>query len=107
MQRGYYILNPRMEIEVNDRWVNVYDLMQIEHLEQERDNPSLQRFVQYVRHWQKTATAAPAPESGPASGPSHDSPAVEEPATEDTTTPPPTPESGQEQQLPLFTEEYF
>ncbi len=60
VQRGYYILNPRMEVEVNEAWVNVYDLMQIEHLEQERDNPEIQRFVQYVRSWQQALTATPA-----------------------------------------------
>ena len=58
-----------MEVEVNAAWVNVYDLMQIEHLEKEQDNPMLQQFVGYVRHWQKapaTASVPAAPESGAA-----------------------------------------
>jgi hypothetical protein len=63
VHRGYYILNPRMEVEVNDAWVNVYDLLQIEHLEQEKDNPRLQQFVEYVRRWQKVLATAPAPVS--------------------------------------------
>ncbi len=49
-----------MEVEVNEAWVNVYDLMQIEHLEKERDNPEIQRFVQYVRRWQQALTPTPA-----------------------------------------------
>jgi len=61
VHRGYYILNPRMEVEVNDAWVNVYDLLQIDHLEKEKENPRLQQFVEYVRRWQEVLAAAPAP----------------------------------------------
>jgi hypothetical protein len=50
-----------MEVEVNDAWVNVYDLLQIDHLEKEKENPRLQQFVEYVRRWQEVLAAAPAP----------------------------------------------
>jgi hypothetical protein len=69
VHRGYYILNPRMEVEVSDTWVNVYDLMQIEHLEKEKGNRMLQQFVQYVRAWQKAPVALASPESEPATPP--------------------------------------
>jgi ankyrin repeat protein len=88
VHRGYYILNPRMEVEVNDAWVNVYDLLQIEHLEKEKDNPRLQQFVDYVRRWQKVLMAAPAPVSPepgaalPASGSQPPLPQVVEPRPE-------------------------
>jgi hypothetical protein len=129
VQRGYYILNPRMEVEVNAAWVNVYDLMQIEHLEKEQDNPMLQQFVGYVRHWQKapataSVPAAPesgaatppsgthplpppgAPESGPESGPSRHVPAEEGRAGLGAAPTPPSREPDQAKQLPLFSDEH-
>ncbi|MFI5339507.1 MAG: hypothetical protein ACHQ7N_06685 [Candidatus Methylomirabilales bacterium] len=124
VHRGYYILNPRMEVEVNDAWVNVYDLLQIEHLEKEKDNPRLQQFVEYVRRWQKVLAAAPAPVSSepgaalPASDTQPPLPRVVEPRPEgepggdfpvdeglaapDPASAPPIEASDQAGQLPLF-----
>ena len=65
--RGYYILNPRMEVEGPEGWVNVYDLLQIQHLEQETGDPRLQQFVQFVRHWQQAAPPPEGPSPSPAS----------------------------------------
>lgn len=33
VHRGYYVLNPVLEIEYGDRWMNVYDLIHIDELE--------------------------------------------------------------------------
>jgi hypothetical protein len=124
VHRGYYILNPRMEVEVNDAWVNVYDLLQIEHLEKERDNPRLQQFVEYVRHWQKVLATAPAPvspeprtdlpasdtqprlprvvEGRPEGGPGGEFSVDEGLAAPDTASAPPIQATHQADQLPLF-----
>jgi len=120
VHRGYYILNPRMEVEVNDVWVNVYDLMQIEHLEKEKGNRMLQQFVQYVRAWQKAPGAPASPESEPATPPpgtqplpgvpepdregrpSGDGPTWQERGSPDTTPVPATPGPDEAEQLPLF-----
>ena len=120
VHRGYYILNPRMEVEVNDAWVNVYDLMQIEHLEKEKENRMLQQFVQYVRAWQKAPMALASPESEPATPPpgtqplpgvpepdqegrpSGDGPTWQERGSPDTTPVPATPGPDEAEQLPLF-----
>ena len=32
MERGYYVLNPEMEIYINNRWMNIYDAMNIEKI---------------------------------------------------------------------------
>ncbi|MCF7888802.1 MAG: UvrD-helicase domain-containing protein [Victivallales bacterium] len=31
IRTGYYMINPILEIDVNDKWVNAYELMQMEH----------------------------------------------------------------------------
>ena len=126
VHRGCYILNPRMEVEVNGAWVNVYDLLQIEHLEKEKENPRIQQFVEYVRRWQKIL-AAPAPmspepeatvaaldpqpplprvvEPRPVEESGGSFPVDEEPAPADPASAPPTHESAQPGQLPLFPDE--
>ena len=125
VHRGYYILNPRMEVEVNDVWVNVYDLMQIEHLEKEKGNRMLQQFVQYVRAWQKAPGVPASPESeaaipppgtqplplpgvpepGPDSGPSGDFLTEEELDSSGTAPAPATLGFDETEQLPLFPDE--
>ena len=40
-----------------------FNLLQIEHLEKEKDNPRIQEFVEFVRRWQKILAEAAAPVS--------------------------------------------
>jgi hypothetical protein len=116
-----------MEVEVNDAWVNVYDLLQIEHLEKEKDNPRLQQFVEFVRRWQEVLAAAAAPvspdpgtatpgsdtqpplprivERRPEGEPGRDFPADEGFAAPDPASAPPIEPSDKAGQLPLFPDE--
>jgi hypothetical protein len=48
VRHGFYILNPLMDIEVDDQWVNVYDLIPLEDLRKEKDNEPLQYFLKYL-----------------------------------------------------------
>lgn len=62
VQRGRYILNPMLEIEVDGEWINVYDLIGISHLEKEEDDKSiewrrLRAVIQFVRDQQAEAAA--------------------------------------------------
>ena len=54
VRRGYYVLNPCMDLEVNGAWINVYDLIQISEMEKETHNPLLTRFIEYIRKCQRT-----------------------------------------------------
>ena len=50
---GKYILNPTMEIQIEDQWINAYDLMHIDELRQETENKPLQSYlahIEKVRH---------------------------------------------------------
>ncbi len=49
VRRGHYILNPRLELDVEGRWINLYDLVHITELEKEVDNATLQSFIKFVR----------------------------------------------------------
>lgn len=61
---GYYVLNPIMEIEIEDKWINVYDLIHIDELEKEEKNLKLKRFTESIRQWRETAGAAAEEENG-------------------------------------------
>jgi len=70
VRHGRYILNPLLEIDVNDEWINVYDLIGISELEREGDTGTyegraLQAVLRYVRECQ--AKAAPQTQ-GPVEG---------------------------------------
>jgi len=57
VRHGRYILNPLLEIDVNDEWINVYDLIGISELEREGDTGTyegraLQAVLRYVRECQ-------------------------------------------------------
>jgi hypothetical protein len=67
VRQGRYILNPLLEIEANDKWVNVYDLIHISDLEQEDGDNSIESkrlhaVLQFVRQQQAQAVAAHSPE---------------------------------------------
>ena len=52
--RGFYIPNPHMEIEVEeDKWINVFDLINISSLEKETSNKRLQAMLEVIRGMQK------------------------------------------------------
>jgi hypothetical protein len=52
--RGFYIPNPHMEIEVEeDKWINVFDLINISSLEKETSNQRLQAMLEVIRGMQK------------------------------------------------------
>ena len=49
VETGYYIVNPAMEIMVEDEWVNLYDLMDINGLRGGRVPAYLFDLVDYAR----------------------------------------------------------
>jgi hypothetical protein len=53
VRRGYYVLNPFLEIEIEENWVNVYDLIHINELEKEEKNVRLKHFAESIREWRK------------------------------------------------------
>jgi hypothetical protein len=52
IERGRYIINPNLEIAIQDDWVNVYDLIHIDLLEKESQDPVLNHFIRLVREIQ-------------------------------------------------------
>jgi hypothetical protein len=54
IRRGYYVLNPCMDIETDGRWINVYDLIHIAELENETRNERLRHFLAFIRKCQQT-----------------------------------------------------
>ena len=49
VNRGFYLPNPVMEIEVRGQWVNLYDVIHLDALEQEKDDAALQHAIRYIR----------------------------------------------------------
>ncbi|HSB70339.1 MAG TPA: hypothetical protein VLT62_13490 [Candidatus Methylomirabilis sp.] len=49
VNRGFYLPNPLMEIEVEEQWVNLYDVIHLDALEQEKDDAALQHAIRYIR----------------------------------------------------------
>ncbi|MEY4903566.1 MAG: hypothetical protein RLZZ292_1381 [Bacteroidota bacterium] len=45
VQRGLYLINPKMEIAVGETWMNAYDMMRISALAQAEDKSSNQKFI--------------------------------------------------------------
>ncbi|MDO8465222.1 MAG: hypothetical protein Q7S46_08230, partial [Gallionella sp.] len=58
VRRGYYIINPVLEVEIEGQWFNVYDLIHLSELEKEAGNASLNQFARSVRQWREQASAA-------------------------------------------------
>ncbi len=57
IQRGQYIINPNLDIAIQDDWVNIYDLINIDLLEKESQDPILNQFIQLIRKLQKRPPA--------------------------------------------------
>jgi hypothetical protein len=47
--RGFYLPNPRMEIQTGERWQGIYDVINLDALEREKDNKNLQNLVRFIR----------------------------------------------------------
>jgi len=45
---GKYILNPTMEIQIEEQWINAYDLMHLDELRQETENKHLQSYLAHI-----------------------------------------------------------
>lgn len=58
VRRGYYILNPVLEVEIEGQWANIYDLIHLSELEKEEGNVALKQFAQFIRRWREEASAA-------------------------------------------------
>lgn len=52
VQRGHYIINPNLDIAIQDDWVNIYDLINVDLLEKESLDPILNQFIQLIRKLQ-------------------------------------------------------
>jgi hypothetical protein len=50
LNRGYYVLNPEMEILIDEQWTNVYELMQQEPMTRERNS---QLVDEEMEEWRK------------------------------------------------------
>ena len=46
--QGKYILNPTMEIQIDEQWINASDLMHIDELRQETENKNLQSYLTHI-----------------------------------------------------------
>jgi superfamily I DNA/RNA helicase len=49
IERGHYIINPNLEIAIQEDWVNIYDLIHIDLLEKESRDPVLNEFIRLIR----------------------------------------------------------
>ncbi len=61
VRRGYYVLNPLLEIETNGQWTNIYDLIHIHELAKDDEEPRLRQFAQSIQRWREQHTPKPAP----------------------------------------------
>ncbi len=50
---GHYILNPNIEINIQEQWINIYDLIHIKELEKEKSDEKLQYFISFIRDCQE------------------------------------------------------
>jgi hypothetical protein len=50
VQRGFYLPNPTMAIEMGEQWVNLYELIHLDALEQEKDDVHLQQAIRHIRN---------------------------------------------------------
>jgi hypothetical protein len=56
IERGRYIINPNLQIAIQDEWFNIYDLIHIDLLEKESQDPVLNHFIRLVREIQDRAS---------------------------------------------------
>ena len=47
--RGFYLPNPRMEVQAGEQWQSIYDVIHLDTLEQEKDDQNLQNLVGFIR----------------------------------------------------------
>ena len=47
--RGFYLPNPRMEVQTGEQWQSIYDIIHLDTLEQEKDDRNLQNLVGFIR----------------------------------------------------------
>ena len=59
VRRGYYVLNPLLEVEVNGRWDNVYDLIHLDELAKDDEDPRLREFAQSIQQWREKHAPKP------------------------------------------------
>jgi hypothetical protein len=52
IRHGYYIINPILEVETDEGWKNIYDVLQVMHLEK-TGSPDMRRFLAYLRKTQE------------------------------------------------------
>jgi hypothetical protein len=57
--RGFYLPNPRMEIEAGEQWRNTYDVVNLDALEREKDDQNLQNLAAYIRKYKALPLDAP------------------------------------------------
>jgi DUF2075 family protein len=50
VHRGFYLPNPMIEVEVGDQWFNLYEIIHLDALEQERDDTRLQSAIRHIRN---------------------------------------------------------
>ena len=49
VSRGFYLPNPRIEVETGEEWGRIYDIINLDALEQEKDDQYLQNLIAYIR----------------------------------------------------------
>lgn len=52
VQRGFYLPNPRLDVEIDGRWLNLYKIIHLDALGQEKDDARLQYAIGYIRKLQ-------------------------------------------------------
>lgn len=63
---GFYVLNPLMEIEIDEHWVNVYDWLRLDDVQKETANPYLANYINLIADLRKKMTALPVENGQPA-----------------------------------------
>jgi len=64
ISRGFYLPNPCLEVELDENWVNIYDLLRLDFLAREKNNKKLQyllRVLADIRKEVEKAMARPLP----------------------------------------------
>lgn len=53
ISRGFYLPNPCLEIEIDEHWVNIYDLLRVDFLAREKKNKNLQYLLHVIAEVRK------------------------------------------------------
>jgi len=53
ISRGFYLPNPCLEVELDERWVNIYDLLRLDFLAREKSNKKLQYLLGVIKDIRK------------------------------------------------------